>query len=287
VTTGSIGDTASFQPLVFAGAGTWTPSGNTDHNHEPDAYLQLNPFGGHPGRGTSYPAGNLERFVIAAYTVTSSGMYELDNATLARPSTVTGPGIDGDEVLVFVNNTGSRPLLRQPVPTGGGSITFNTNLGLLNAGDTVYVAVGALASDTSDAFALEFTLNLVFTPGGSARAWHPPFSTPLITRTANAPLNPNQGLMAEKILNERNTFDSISPNSSYSNSDQSAALGLAFLEGNGAADAFGRLTIRSVPVDVSGNTVTETTTSFDFPTRNALQPMLSGPSGDAFVVSGP
>jgi hypothetical protein len=168
VSTGSIGDTASFRPLVFAGTGLWTPSGNTNFNHDPDGYLQLAPWGGHPGRGTSYPAGNLERYAIAAYTVTSSGMYELDNATLGRASAMTGPGIDGDEVLVFVNNTGSSPLLRQTVPTGGSSITFNTSLGMLNAGDTVYVAVGAMAFDTDDGFTLEFTLNLVFTPGGSA-----------------------------------------------------------------------------------------------------------------------
>jgi hypothetical protein len=168
VTTGSIGNTASFRPLVFAGAALWTPSGNTNFNHDPDGYLQMAPWGGHPGRGTSYPTGNLERYAIAAYTVSSSGMYELDNATLGRPSTVTGPGIDGDEVLVFVNNTGSSPLLRETVPTGGSSISFNTSLGMLNAGDTVYVAVGALAFDAYDGFTLEFTINLVFTPGGAA-----------------------------------------------------------------------------------------------------------------------
>src|SRR5262249_37328684 len=116
---------------------------------------------GHPGLGTSYPAGNLARYAIAAYTVTSSGPYELDNATLGRASTVTGPGIDGDEVLVFVNNTGGSPLLRRTALRGGRSTPFNTSLGLLNAGDTVYVAVGALASDSYDAFTLNFTLNRV------------------------------------------------------------------------------------------------------------------------------
>jgi hypothetical protein len=107
VTTGSIANTASFRPLVFAGAGLWTPSGNTDFTHDPDGNLQLSQSGGYPGRATGSPAGNLERYAIAAYTVTSSGPYELDNATLGLPSTETGPGIDGDEVLVFVNNTGS------------------------------------------------------------------------------------------------------------------------------------------------------------------------------------
>jgi hypothetical protein len=165
VSSGSVGNTASFKPLVFAGTGQWTPDGNTDYTHLPDGYLQLTQPGGHPGLGTSYPASNLERFAIAAYTVSSSGAYELDNATLSRPSTVTGPGIDGDEVLVFVNNTGNKPLLRQTVPTGGGSAPFNTSLGLLNAGDTVYVAVGALTSDSYDGFGLEFTLNRLFTPG--------------------------------------------------------------------------------------------------------------------------
>jgi hypothetical protein len=254
VTTGSIGNSASFMPLVFAGAGLWTPSGNTDFAHDPDGYLRLAPWGGHPGRGTSYPAGNLERYAIAAYTVTSSGMYELDNATLGRPSTVTGPGIDGIDVLVFVNNTGSSPLLSQTVPTGGSLITFNTSLGLLNAGDTVYVAVGAMASDAYDGFTLEFTLNQVFTlEGGADGAGHRPYSTPLITRRANMPSDPNEGLMAENILIQRNTFDTIGLSSNYPNTDRNAAIVVTPLKWNGSTEvvtgvpsyAFRSLTVRS------------------------------------------
>jgi hypothetical protein len=127
---------------------------------------------GHPGRGSAQASDGLEHYAIAGFTVSTSGQYSIVDSDL----TTTNSSIYGIHVRIFVNDidTGVN------VYTGSGdqSVSFNTDLGFLSAGDTIYVAVGAGAIDYQDAFNLEYQISgptvpepsslVLFALGGSA-----------------------------------------------------------------------------------------------------------------------
>jgi len=112
------------------------------------------PAGGHPGFGTD---SGIERFAIAAYTLSTSGEISLTNTLLrnADPNATSGNS-DGINVQVYVNDT----LITSAAtaPGGGNTTTFDSFLGTLNLGDRIYVAVGAGGFRDFDTFELAYTI---------------------------------------------------------------------------------------------------------------------------------
>jgi hypothetical protein len=153
--TGSIVDPSCFRPMLDAGS-YWTADGDTDGtNHGPDHYVRLTSTGGHPGAPAGIVAGGgtngLPRYAIAAYTLAADGCYAIADSWLNKPST------SGDAVEVRVSVNGGSPycdLFASP----GATVQYDTYLGPLHAGDTVYVAFGPSGSHTSDAFSTDFSV---------------------------------------------------------------------------------------------------------------------------------
>lgn len=148
--TGALGNTANYMALVPVTNNTmWTADGNTQTNdHQPDGYIRLLSTGGRPGNvGTGT---NPDRYAIAAYTVQQSGRYAIMNSTINTTITPT----DGVEVVVNVN---SRPAAYTTVtPTNGSVTNFDTDLGYLAKGDTIYAAFGSNANISNDGFNMDF-----------------------------------------------------------------------------------------------------------------------------------
>lgn len=115
--------------------------------------------GGHPGRGIDdFGSGGIERFAIAAYTLSNGGTVNMTNVVLANTDT----SFDGLDLMILIRNSNSSQL--QTVFQGvtaaglGSSLAFSTRLGWYNAGDTIYVAVGARSHDAFDSYALSFSI---------------------------------------------------------------------------------------------------------------------------------
>ena len=99
-----------------------------------------------------------DRFAIAAYTVTEAGQYEITNSLITREST-SG---DGVEVSVHINDQPVSQLLSLSPASSG---NFNTVLGNLAVGDTIYVGVGpdgpgAGSGAGNDGVSFDFSITL-------------------------------------------------------------------------------------------------------------------------------
>jgi hypothetical protein len=121
------------------------------------AYIQLSSTGGHPGRGTAQGQ-TVDRFAIAAYTVKRAGYYGVSNGFVTGKST-SG---NGGRVVIYTETGSANPVMTQRLNTtyaAGGSVTLSSlNVGLLSAGDTIYVCVGPNTTDGSDSFDMDFSL---------------------------------------------------------------------------------------------------------------------------------
>lgn len=150
-TSGWIGVPAHYAPLVDAGS-IWTADGDSDgSNSSPDSWIRLTSSGGHPGRHASVSGNTRDRFAIAAYTVQTSGFYFIANSLLSKTSS------SGDEIEVLIFPGVSGAVLRRTVSPGG-SIDFDTDIGYLDAGQTIYVAIGAGTTATADAFLMDYEI---------------------------------------------------------------------------------------------------------------------------------
>ncbi len=150
--TGAVGNPTSYQTLVDAGK-VWTPDGDSVNNRFPDRALRLHDEGGRPGAHAGAGRNAQDRYAIAAYTVTEAGFYSITDSFLTRPN-ITGDGI---EVVVHVND--NRPILVTEAGVGPeGTTDFNTKIGFLEAGDTIYVAFGPGQSSKRDGFETDFSI---------------------------------------------------------------------------------------------------------------------------------
>jgi PA14 domain len=107
--------------------------------------------GGHPGRGSSQDPNGIERYAIASATLPSGGSTVL----LGSLSTRYGNSTDGIHARVFINNGDTGINVDVPALS---TKSFQFQLGTLNAGDRIYVAIGAKASDFGDTFALSYQI---------------------------------------------------------------------------------------------------------------------------------
>jgi hypothetical protein len=155
--TGKLGNAATFAALQWSdaagmynttGAATTTP-GSKSHD---DDYLQLGEVWGHPGQPKFMP--------IVGYTIQEddgAGLYRLIDSSIQKNDAVSSKGEDGLGVLVYLNDTllGSAAT----VATNGALANFDRELGNLNVGDTIWVMLDPLKSQSYDAF-LNFDFSL-------------------------------------------------------------------------------------------------------------------------------
>jgi hypothetical protein len=153
LSSGAIGYPDNYVALLDAGS-SWTPDGDTSGtNNSPGSYLKLTSGNGHPGNG--YASGpNQDRYAIAAFTVPSNGVYAIENSTLNKTST----NGDGVEVLVFADDA-SNPVI-QRVAEPASTTHFNVQIGYLEAGQSIYVAFGAVDSASADFFEMDYSIFL-------------------------------------------------------------------------------------------------------------------------------
>jgi hypothetical protein len=132
------------------------PCGSTTlPQQDPGAWLWLG-YGqyGHPGRGAFQGGGGVNRYSIAAYTVPQAGEYAIANALLSNQ----GSSIDGVEVFVHTSQSGTPQGHWTTAPGSGSSVSYNMNLGSLNAGSTIYVCFGPNGNDVNDTFYTQFSV---------------------------------------------------------------------------------------------------------------------------------
>lgn len=112
-------------------------------------FVLLNATGGHPGGGVSQ-FGGVDRYAIAAYTLSSGG------ATFITDSFLSMVSFGSAELRIGIGSTfaPSTPIFVNSLS----SVPFNMSLGNLVAGDTIYFAVGPNRNDSFDTFSWDFTI---------------------------------------------------------------------------------------------------------------------------------
>lgn len=160
---GAIGNSANYTPMLWNGV---LYDSDGVNNGFPDntnlAWGNFTGVGGHTGRSLGQGQA-VNRFVIAAYTVTVAGDYSISNSNYTDANSGCG---DGAEVLVYVNNT----LISTNSFPNGGSTTFDGSLGSLQVGDVIYVAAGpGDVNDSCDGFSWDFSIEKTGTTGSGQR----------------------------------------------------------------------------------------------------------------------
>ncbi len=154
--SGAITETDCFRHLLWSDSDNWrVDSDNLLTNGSPGEYLHLHSTGGHPGSGwnttdmqptyTNY----LNRYAIAAYTVAESGSYNIIESMLYTDSSA-----DGIDLIVMVNDT----VIEHNYLGKALTADFDTDLGELAVGDTIYVGIGPNAHRQADGFQLDFSI---------------------------------------------------------------------------------------------------------------------------------
>jgi hypothetical protein len=149
--SGFIGVPENYLPLQYTGS-NWTADGDaTGGNNAPAGFIRLSATGGHPGPSAA-SVSQRDRYAIAAFTVPTSGLYTIENSYI----TLNNASSDGVEVLVFPGT--SEAVLRE-LATFNAAVSFDIEIGHLEAGQTIYVAFGPSNSASFDSF--EFDYNIV------------------------------------------------------------------------------------------------------------------------------
>jgi len=153
--TGAFGTSADYELLKWSGT-FWSADGDEDNNNgDPSGWLKLRPNGvGHPGLGSTQAgtvSNNIPRGPIAAYTVSADGVYGIANSFLTK---VQAAGPDGITAVIYVNDT----LIDTVKVASGATDDFDTNLGRLSSGDSVYVGVSPLSNASNDEFNWDFSI---------------------------------------------------------------------------------------------------------------------------------
>ena len=154
---GPIGDAANYVPLLWDGSTRYDSDGAAGvPDPPPGGYVFLGPTSGHTGYGTAQSSNTIDRFAIAAYTVALAGEYAITDGSLMMTSGGRTVGTDVLELRVYVDDE------LHYAETDVDATTFYLWLGSLDAGQTIYVAVGPQGSHDSDSFRVDYTI--VMTP---------------------------------------------------------------------------------------------------------------------------
>ena len=153
-----IGTSSQYAPLLWNGS-QWTPDGDaTNGNNQPAGFLRCDANGGHPGLGATQAGavGNaLDRYAIAAFTVSRAGTYQVTESLLSRGTS----GNTGIDLRVSVGDS-EVPGLAVTDYNVTAATAFDGAIGTVQSNDTIYVAVGPHDNAGSDGFALDFALRL-------------------------------------------------------------------------------------------------------------------------------
>ena len=130
---GAFGDPSNYSALEFV---TWRFKPSNAN------FPYLSGGSAHPGDGTDEGSG-IERLAIAAWTVTQDGEYSITDSALNNSNEFS------DGVNVKVHVTGGSVSTLETIGTQE-SGSFDTSLGFLTAGQTIYVGVGANEDNGGD-----------------------------------------------------------------------------------------------------------------------------------------
>lgn len=145
---------ATFTDLVSVES-KYTPNGDLEFSDEaPSGFLFLEKTGGHPGLGGLEVRGGpvgIDRYAIASYTVPSSGFYRLTATSIGLSDT---------------RSNGIRLVVMEPGPDihfetvvyGTQTSTFDCDLGRIQEGGEILVAVGANGHSGFDTFTLDYSI---------------------------------------------------------------------------------------------------------------------------------
>ncbi|HYF35387.1 MAG TPA: hypothetical protein VD994_08875, partial [Prosthecobacter sp.] len=126
------------------------------------SYGSFTSTGGHPGKGSAQGA-TVDRFAIAAYTVKAAGYYGISSSFVTQSSALG----NGGQLVVYTDTNGGSLFTNKFSGTypPAGTLNFDGNVGLLQAGDTIYVGIGPNTTDGNDGFTLDFSI--VFKENGN------------------------------------------------------------------------------------------------------------------------
>jgi hypothetical protein len=146
---GEIGKTNHYVDLNWNGVAYGANDSPERPQPGPAHYVRISKSGGHPGHGKPQ-RGDIDTYVIFAFTVTNRGFYVITNSYIIR----SDAKLNGDVNLrVYVNESVVDPEIICGSKT---PVRFDRSLGNLEAGDSLYVAVGPNGMDRNDAFQLDF-----------------------------------------------------------------------------------------------------------------------------------
>ncbi len=149
--SGPVGTSAGYIDLQWNGA-AYDSDGLAGFPDDSEMrYGRLVATGGHAGQGSDQGAAH-DRYAIAGYAVSLPGAYRISDSSAAQTGCAWSNGLD---LRVYVNDT---LIVQQAVESGGASVSFDSPLGQLLAGDRIYVAAGPSARDGCDAFTWAFVL---------------------------------------------------------------------------------------------------------------------------------
>ena len=110
----------------------------------------------HPGAGSTQGPDGLDHFTLAQYTVSHGGHAYVTDLSVATPS----GGSNGTELWVNVDSGPDLvPIANRVIPGGGaygGPTTID--LGVLSAGDRIYVGIGPNGVDGNDSTNIQFQI---------------------------------------------------------------------------------------------------------------------------------
>ena len=139
----SFGDQSGYADLEWD---TWRYRPNASTN-----FPYLGATFAHPGDGTSEGSG-VERFAIAAFTVPVDGNYSIVNSSIS-PSENTVNGVN-----VAAHISGQSVISLGEFDQTDIDSSFDRTLGFANAGDVIYVALGANESKGADGTSWDFSI---------------------------------------------------------------------------------------------------------------------------------
>ena len=130
---GPVGDSSQYAPLQWNTIQYDSDGQLGSQSGDEFTFGLVAGWGVHPGYGAPQNAAD-ERYAIVRYTVSSSGMFAITNASINDRGCISG----GVELQVRVNDT----LVSSLTHSGTTPSPFDTSLGTLAPGDTIDVAVG-------------------------------------------------------------------------------------------------------------------------------------------------
>lgn len=112
-------------------------------------YVRAHREGGHPGKGNTQSRDKLDHYSITAYTVPEEGVYRLEAGWLERR---WARRWDQDHVMDIAVHVNDREVSMRDYCDRSSFVSFRKPLGMLQAGDTIYVGVGPNGVDHDDKF---------------------------------------------------------------------------------------------------------------------------------------